>query len=76
MKKYMVEFDITEIVKLISVCNAAIVSEEETLRNLSGVNQRIIDNTKVSVEKIWELKTKLKNTIVKENKDVVECYGI
>ena len=64
MKKYTVEFDTTEIVKLISVCNAAIVSEEETLRNLSGANQKIIDNTKASVEKIWELKTKLKNAIV------------
>ena len=64
MKKYTVEFDTTEIVKLISVCNAAIVSEEETLRNLSSANRRIIDNTKASVEKIWELKTKLKNAIV------------
>ena len=64
MKKYTGEFDTTEIVKLISVCNAAIVSEEKTLRNLSGANQKIIDNTKASVEKIWELKTKLKNAIV------------
>lgn len=64
MKKHTVEFDTTEIVKLISVCNAAIVSEEETLRNLSGASQRIIDNTKASVEKIWELKTKLSNAIV------------
>lgn len=64
MKKYTVEFDTTEIVKLIAVCNAAIVGEEETLRNLSGANQKIIDNTKASVKKIWELKTKLKNAII------------
>ena len=64
MKKYTAEFDTTEIVKLIAVCNAAIVGEEETLRNLSGANQKIIDNTKASVKKIWELKTKLKNAII------------
>lgn len=64
MKKYIIELDTTDVVKLISVCNSAIVREEETLRNLSGANQKAIDTTKASIEKIWELKTKLKNAVV------------
>jgi hypothetical protein len=61
MKKYTIELDTTDVVKLISICNSAIVSEEETLRNLSGASQKVIDNTKASIDKIWEIKSKLKN---------------
>ena len=64
MKKHIIELDTTEIVKLIAVCNSAIVTEEETLRYSTGANQKIIDSTKVSIEKIWELKSKLKNVLI------------
>ncbi len=63
MKKHTIELDTTDVVKLIAVCNSGIVSEEETLRNLSGANQKAIAHTKASIEKIWELKSKLKNAI-------------
>lgn len=64
MKKYTIELEAPDIVKLIAACNSAIVSEEETLRNLSGASRKIIDNTKVSLERFWELKTKLKNAVI------------
>ena len=65
MKKYTLELDLSEIVKLNAVCNAAIISEEETLRNLSNCNnEKIIDTTKNSIELIWNLKTKIKELLL------------
>ena len=64
MKKYTIEFDTAEIAKLIGVCNAALVSEEETLRCLNGSSSdNTIKHTKNSIDKIWELKTKLKRAV-------------
>lgn len=75
MKKYNVEFDITEIVKLIAICNSAFVSEENTLRNLNGASQTIIDNTKMSIEKIWKLKTKLKSIVNSQYANTSDISG-
>lgn len=62
MSKITIEFDSVEAVKLISVCNAAIITEEETLRCCSK-SLEFKENTKRSIEKIWEIKGKIKKAI-------------
>lgn len=67
VRKFNLELELPEVVKLISVCNAAIVSEEEVLRNLNSCKTHKLDittNTKNSIECIWELKTKLKKLLL------------
>lgn len=67
VRKFNLELELPEVVKLIAICNAAIVSEEETLRNLNSCKTHTLDittNTKNSIECIWELKTKLKKLLL------------
>lgn len=62
MKTYAIEFDATEIAELISVCNAAIVSEEKSLVHLpedSAAGQ----HCKTSIMNIKALKEKIKNAV-------------
>ena len=82
MKKYTVELDTCELVKLISICNTAIVTEEEILRNLEKSsnltnihNKKVIENTKNSIEFIWNLKTKIKNIINDAYKNTINDGG-
>lgn len=63
MGKISIEFDTTEAVKLIAICNAAIISEEETLRCYDTLDINARERTKNSLEKIWEIKNKIKKTI-------------
>ena len=59
---YTIEFDATEIAKLISVCNSAIVSEEKMLAYLpadSAASQYCLTN----IADIKTLKEKFKNAI-------------
>lgn len=57
-----IELDTTEIVKLISVCNAAITSEEITLRYLSD-DSAAAQYSKTSIADTTALKEKLKKAI-------------
>ena len=65
-KDYMTEisicFDIREIVKLLSCCNQAIVSSEERLRQHGNIQYNGF-SLQDSINKIWDIKMKLKNTI-------------
>ena len=67
MKKYNVELDITEIVKLVSICNLAIVTEENTLQTLHtggvGCDNELVEHTEHSLAKIREIKAKFKSVI-------------
>ena len=59
---YTIEFDATEIVKLISICNSAIVSEKKMLAYLpadSAAGQHCFTN----IKDITALKDKFKNII-------------
>jgi hypothetical protein len=57
-----IELDTTEIVKLISICNAAITSEETTLRYLSD-DSAAAQHSKTSIVDTTALKEKLKKAI-------------
>ncbi len=68
MGKITVELDITEAVKLLSMCNAAIVGEEESLRYVSH-NEKIKNDTKESIQKMLDIKRKIKHQMVETYKE-------
>ena len=63
MKTYTIEFDVTEMVKLISICNAAIVVDETTLRHLP-VDSKAKEMCNKSIATIENLKGKIKKTLL------------
>lgn len=63
MKIYNLELTAPELVKLVSICNGAIVSEQEILRNLSAYNHKVKTMSENSIEMIWQIKNKVKRAI-------------
>lgn len=63
MRTYTIEFDATELVKLIAICNSAIVIDEATLEHLPS-DSKGSEACKLSIAKTEALKQKIKNTIL------------
>lgn len=61
MTTYTIEFDITEMVKLIAICNGAIISEGEFLDLFPNGSHR--EMTEASIAKIKSIKAKIKDAI-------------
>lgn len=59
MKTFTIEFDLTEMTKLIAICNAAIISEEKHLELVPTSPM-----TETSIAKIKSIKAKIKNTLL------------
>lgn len=69
MKKYNIELDATEIVKLISACNSAIIIEERNLKFVGSEKLKV--TTHNSIEKLNDIKNKLKQIMLQAYNDTI-----